>query len=40
MIEINKRLQKDFDDYCKLNEVENVSQILFVKCAKDGLTLG
>ncbi len=38
MIEINKRLQKDFDDYCKLNEVENVSNFI-VKCAKDGLTL-
>ena len=38
MIEINKTLQKDFDDYCKLNEVENVSNFI-VKCAKDGLTL-
>ena len=38
MIEINKVLQKDFDDYCKLNEVENVSNFI-VKCAKDGLTL-
>ncbi len=38
MIEINKILQKDFNDYCKLNEVENVSDFI-VKCAKDGLTL-
>ena len=38
MIEINKTLQKDFDDYCKLNEIENVSDFI-VKCAKDGLTL-
>ena len=38
MIEINKRLQKDFNDYCKLNEIENVSDFI-VKCAKDGLTL-
>ena len=38
MIEINKKLQKDFDDYCKLNEVENVPNFI-VKCAKDGLTL-
>ena len=38
MIEINKTLQKDFNDYCKLNEIENVSDFI-VKCAKDGLTL-
>ncbi len=38
MIEINKTLQKDFDDYCKLNEIEKVSDFI-VKCAKDSLTL-
>ena len=38
MIEINKTLQKDFNDYCKLNEIENVSDFI-AKCAKDGLTL-
>jgi len=38
MIEINKTLQKEFDEYCKLNEVENTSDFI-VKCAKDGLTL-
>tara|TARA_B110000977_G_scaffold123117_1_gene158020 strand:- start:8299 stop:8757 length:459 start_codon:yes stop_codon:yes gene_type:complete len=38
MIEINKILQKDFDAYCGLNEIEDVSDFI-IKCAKDGLTL-
>ena len=38
MIEINKTLQKEFDEYCKLNEIDNTSDFI-VKCAKDGLTL-
>jgi len=38
MIEINKTLQKEFDEYCKLNEIDKVSDFI-VKCAKDGLTL-
>jgi len=38
MIEINKTLQKEFDEYCKLNEIDNISDFI-VKCAKDGLTL-
>ena len=38
MIEINKVLQKEFDEYCKLNEIDNISDFI-VKCAKDGLTL-
>jgi len=38
MIEINKTLQKEFDQYCELNEIDNVSAFI-IKCAKDGLTL-
>tara|TARA_R110002012_G_scaffold295514_3_gene492109 strand:- start:521 stop:967 length:447 start_codon:yes stop_codon:yes gene_type:complete len=38
MIEINKVLQKEFDEYCKLNEIDNILDFI-VKCAKDGLTL-
>ena len=38
MIEINKTLKKEFDEYCKLNEIDNISDFI-VKCAKDGLTL-
>jgi len=38
MVSINKQLQKEFDSYCKLNEIDN-SEEFIVKCAKDGLTL-
>ena len=38
MLELNKPLQKDFDSYCELNEIEDVPHFI-VKCAKDGLTL-
>ncbi len=38
MLKLNKPLQKDFDAYCQLNEIEDISHFI-VKCAKDGLTL-
>tara|TARA_R110000824_G_scaffold111850_4_gene260614 strand:- start:4330 stop:4776 length:447 start_codon:yes stop_codon:yes gene_type:complete len=38
MLELDKILQKDFDEYCQLNEIEDISHFI-VKCAKDGLTL-
>lgn len=38
MINLGNKLQKDFDMYCKLNEVEDVEDFI-MKCAKDGLTL-
>jgi hypothetical protein len=38
MVEINKNLQKEFTQYCELNEIELVDDFI-IKCAKDGLTL-
>ena len=38
MVNINKELQKEFDLYSKLNEIDNTEEFI-VKCAKDGLTL-
>tara|TARA_R110000824_G_scaffold137684_1_gene302256 strand:- start:373 stop:819 length:447 start_codon:yes stop_codon:yes gene_type:complete len=38
MLDLDKILQKDFDEYCQLNEIEDTSHFI-VKCAKDGLTL-
>ena len=38
MINLNKILKKEFTDYCKLNEIEDMEDFV-VKCSKDGLTL-
>ena len=38
MLDLDKILQKDFDEYCQLNEIEDIPHFI-VKCAKDGLTL-
>mgnify|MGYP003667322861 CR=1 FL=1 len=38
MVNIDKELQKEFDLYSKLNEIDNTEEFI-VKCAKDGLTL-
>jgi len=38
MVNIDKELQKEFDLYTKLNEINNTEEFI-VKCAKDGLTL-
>jgi len=38
MVNINKELEREFNLYCKLNEVENTEKFI-IKCAKDGLTL-
>ena len=35
---MDKKLLKEFEEYCKLNEIENVEEF-FNKCAKDGLVL-
>ena len=38
MINLNKDLDRDFKEYCKLNEIEDIPYFV-QKCAKDGLTL-
>ena len=38
MIEIPTKLKENIEAYCKLNEVEDVTDFI-VKCTKDGLTL-
>ena len=38
MTDLDKNSQKEFIDYCQLNEIEDVENFI-VKCAKDGLTL-
>jgi len=38
MIELPKKLKEDIEAYCKLNEVEDISEFT-MKCTKDGLTL-
>jgi len=38
MVELSNTQQIDFEAYCKLNEIDGVSEFI-VKCAKDGLTL-
>jgi hypothetical protein len=35
---MDKNLKKEFDMYCKLNEIEDADEFI-EKCAKDGLTL-
>ena len=35
---MDKNLKKEFDMYCKLNEIEDTDEFI-EKCAKDGLTL-
>ena len=35
---MDKNLKKEFDIYCKLNEIEDTDEFI-EKCAKDGLTL-
>lgn len=35
---MDKKLLKEFEAYCKLNEIEDVTEF-FNKCAKDGLVL-
>jgi len=38
MTDLDKNSQKEFIDYCQLNEIEDVENFI-VKCTKDGLTL-
>ena len=38
MINLDKELKKEFGEYCKLNEIEDMGAFI-VKCSKDGLTL-
>tara|TARA_R110000824_G_C15181806_1_gene673854 strand:+ start:541 stop:987 length:447 start_codon:yes stop_codon:yes gene_type:complete len=38
MIKLNPTQIKEFETYCKLNEIEDVDNFI-VKCSKDGLTL-
>ena len=35
---MDKNLKKEFDIYCKLNEIEDIDEFI-EKCAKDGLVL-
>tara|TARA_R110000824_G_scaffold52896_4_gene146793 strand:- start:7115 stop:7555 length:441 start_codon:yes stop_codon:yes gene_type:complete len=35
---LNKEQHKEFEGYCKLNEIDGVEDFI-IKCAKDGLTL-
>ena len=35
---LNKQQNKEFKDYCQLNEIEGIDDFI-IKCAKDGLTL-
>tara|TARA_R110002020_G_scaffold214696_3_gene421778 strand:+ start:4274 stop:4711 length:438 start_codon:yes stop_codon:yes gene_type:complete len=35
---MDKRLRKEFEEYCKLNEIEDVEDFIG-KCTKDGFTL-
>ena len=38
MVNIDKKLYKEFTMYCELNEIEDIDNFI-VKCSKDGLTL-
>lgn len=38
MLNLTKDQYKEFDMYCKLNEIED-TDLFIIKCAKDGLTL-
>jgi hypothetical protein len=38
MVNLPKNLNKNIEDYCKLNEIEDTVDFI-IKCTKDGLTL-
>ena len=38
MVNLPKDLNKNIEDYCKLNEIEDMVDFI-IKCTKDGLTL-
>ena len=38
MVNLPKNLNKNIEDYCKLNEIEDMVDFI-IKCTKDGLTL-